>query len=160
VVVRLDRLGRDAAETLRYLKDVAKGKVGLVSIADRIDLSTPQGRAMAQMGAIFAELERSLIGQRTSDALSQLRSTGRVYGSIPFGFSREGSHLVVDAAEQAVLAHIVDLRDAGQSYAAIAEDLNRDGQPAKRGGCWHSMSVRSVLRTAPSVAAHVPAVAS
>src|SRR4051812_34700727 len=43
VIVRLDRLGRDAAETLGYVRRFATGAVGLVSIADRLDLSTPQG---------------------------------------------------------------------------------------------------------------------
>ena len=151
VVVRLDRLGRDAAETLRCLKAFATGKVGLVSIADRIDLGTPQGRAMAQMSAVFGELERSLIAQRTADALGELRATGRVYGSIPYGFVDQDSCLVPEEAEQCVLRRIVELRAAGKSYAAIASDLNRDCVLAKRGGRWHSMTVRSVLRTAPRV---------
>src|ERR1700730_9224120 len=38
-VVRLDRLGRDAAETLTCLRRFTKGQLGLVSIADRVDLS-------------------------------------------------------------------------------------------------------------------------
>src|SRR5271166_116599 len=49
VIARLDRLGRDAAETLSYLRQFSVGKVGLVSVADRIDLSSATGRAMAQM---------------------------------------------------------------------------------------------------------------
>jgi DNA invertase Pin-like site-specific DNA recombinase len=85
VVARLDRLGRDAAETLSYLRQFAKGSLGLVLVADRIDLSTPQGRAMAQMSAVFAELERALIAQRTADALAELRSRRQVYGAIRSG---------------------------------------------------------------------------
>jgi DNA invertase Pin-like site-specific DNA recombinase len=151
VVVRLDRLGRDAAEALRYLKEFARRKVGLVSISDRIDLGSPQGRAMAGVGAVFAELERALIAQRTAEALGELRATSRVYGSLPFGYSEEDGLLVPHEAEQAVLSRIIELRAAGGSYAAIAGHLNQDGIPAKRGGCWHSMSVRSVLRTSPRI---------
>src|SRR5215218_4241429 len=80
VVVRLDRLGRDAAETLALLKLFRKGKVGLVSILDRLDLTSPQGRAMAGVSAVFAQLERELIAQRTAEALTELRNQGRVYG--------------------------------------------------------------------------------
>ena len=151
VVVRLDRLGRDASETLLYLKKFATGKVGLVSICDQIDLSSPQGRAMAQLGAVFSELERSLISQRTADALRHLRATGRVYGSIPYGFVEQNATLVPDEAERTVLARISDLRETGTSYAAIANHLNQDRVPAKRGGKWHSMSVRSVMRTSPRI---------
>jgi site-specific DNA recombinase len=151
VVARLDRLGRDAAETLSYLRQFAKGSLGLVSVADRIDLGTPQGRAMAQMSAVFAELERALIAQRTADALGELRSRGQVYGAVPFGFSRQGDQLVLDDTEQRVLSRIRRLRGRGVSYDRIAQSLNGSGVRAKRGGRWSSMSVRSVLLTAPKV---------
>ncbi len=52
VVVRMDRLGRDAAEQLALLKRFRAGKVGLVAIAQQIDLATPHRRAMAQIGAV------------------------------------------------------------------------------------------------------------
>src|SRR5450759_2464698 len=133
VVARLDRLGRDAAETLSCLRQFAKGPVGLVSIADRIDLGTPQGRAMAQMSAVFAELERALIAQRTADALGELRSRGQVYGPIPYGCRRDGERLVAHDAEQAALVRISRLRQKGDSYDRIACSLNRSGLQAKRG---------------------------
>lgn len=157
VVARLDRLGRDAAETLSYLRQFAKGSGGLVSIADRLDLGSPQGRAMAQMSAVFAELERALIAQRVADALGELRSQGRVYGALPFGFRRDGDRLVTDDTEQCVLVRIRRLRGRGLSYDKIARSLNRSGIVAKRGGRWSSMSVRSVLLTAPKVNARVAA---
>jgi site-specific DNA recombinase len=151
VIARLDRLGRDAAETLSYFKAFAKGSVGLVSIADRLDLSTPQGRAMAGVSAVFSELERALIAARTADALREKRSRSRVYGAVPFGFSREGDRLIPDDIEQRALARIRQLRRRGLSYDRIARSLNESGVPAKRKGTWHSMSVRSVLLTAPKV---------
>src|SRR5207253_5852855 len=112
VVARLDRLGRDAAETLSCLRRFAKGSVGLVSIADRIDLGTPQGRAMAQMSAVFAELERALIGQRTSEAICELRRQGRAYGPTPFGWDAVDGRLEANDAEQDVLRRIRLLRQA------------------------------------------------
>jgi site-specific DNA recombinase len=151
VVARLDRLGRDAAETLSYLRQFAKGSLGLVSVADRIDLGTPQGRAMAQMSAVFAELERALIAQRTADALAELRSRRQVYGAIPFGWNRAGDRLVRDEGEQRVIARMKRLRTRGFSYDRIARSLNRSDVPAKQGGIWHAMAVRSVLLTAMKV---------
>lgn len=152
VVSRLDRLGRDAAETLSYFKTFVNGSVGLVSIVDRLDLSTPQGRAMAGVSAIFSELERELIAQRTADALGELRSRGQVYGAIPFGWSREGDRLVRDDNEQRVLVRIKRLRSRGFSYDRIARSLNASNIPAKRGGRWYAMSIRSTLLTAGKVA--------
>jgi site-specific DNA recombinase len=151
VVARLDRLGRDASEALSCLRKFAGGSVGLVSIADRIDLSTPQGRAMAQVTFVFAELERALIAQRTSDALGELRSRGQVYGPVPYGFRRDGERLIAHDGERRVVTRMRKLRARGKSYDSIAGVLNSAGVPAKRGGCWYAMSVRSVLLTAPKV---------
>ena len=156
-VVRLDRLGRDAAETLAYLRRFAKGPLGLVSIADRVDLATPQGRAMAGVGAIFSQLERELIGQRTSEALAALRGQGRLYGPVPFGFQAVDGALIAAPDEQVVIRRIIRLRSRGLSYGRIAELLNRDNVPAKRGGVWFPASVRSVAMTSSQVAEGVAA---
>jgi hypothetical protein len=43
------------------------------------------------------------------------------------------------------------MRSHGISYDRIARSLNGSGVRAKRGGRWSSMSVRSVVLTAPSV---------
>jgi site-specific DNA recombinase len=151
VVLRLDRLGRDASEALSCLRKFASGSVGLVSIAERIDLSTPQGRAMAQVTFVFAELERALIAQRTSDALCELRSRGQIYGPVPYGLRRDGDSLIVHEGEQAVLTRMRRLRAKGKSYNAIAQSLNRTGTPAQKGGKWFASSVRSALLTAEKV---------
>jgi DNA invertase Pin-like site-specific DNA recombinase len=147
VIVRLDRLGRDAAETLHYLRRFSRGSVGLISIADRIDLGSPQGRAMASMSAVFSELERELIAQRTSDALAELRRQGRSYGRAPFGWDAVDGLLVQNPDEQKVLKYMRGLRKRGLGYERVAQRLNARGTPCKRGGRWWAMSARSVLLT-------------
>ena len=146
-VVRLDRLGRDAAETLELLKRFTNGPVGLVSIIDRLDLTSPQGRAMAGVSAVFAQLERELIAQRTAEALAELRNQGRVYGPIPFGYDGVDGQLVESPGEQVVLDFMQAMRRGKMSYARIANWLNGERIPSKQGGRWHAMSVRSVLLT-------------
>jgi len=103
---------------------------------------------MAGVAAVFAELERALIGQRTAEALDQLRNEGRVYGPVPFGYDARNGQLVCNEGEQVVLEFLVGMRDQGMSYAAISAWLNSERIPAKHGGQWHPMSVRSVLATA------------
>ena len=160
VIARLDRLGRDAAETLTWLREFSRGRVGLVSITDRVDLATPQGRAMAGVSAVFAELERALIAQRTAEALTELKAQGRIYGPVPFGYRAHEDYLVAEPDEQVVLRQIARLRKRGRSYARIAEMLNARGVPAKRGGKWHAMSVRSVERTSAGLSKNASASAS
>jgi DNA invertase Pin-like site-specific DNA recombinase len=148
VVLRMDRLGRDAAEQLALLKRFRAGKVGLVAIAQQIDLATPHGRAMAQIGAVFAELERALIATRTAEALTELRQQGRAWNHAPFGWDAVDGRLVAHLTEQDTLARIRDLRAAAVSYHKVAAILDGEGRPTKRGGSWQAASVRSVLRTA------------
>jgi DNA invertase Pin-like site-specific DNA recombinase len=142
VVTRLDRLGRDAAEQIALLKRFRAGKVGLVAIAQHIDLATPHGRAMAQIAAVFGELERALISERTAETLEQMRADGRVTNHEPFGYQRHGDYLVPEPAEQATLARLVQLRRQQLGYLKIAAILNQEGHPTKRGGPWHASSVR------------------
>ncbi|HET9061426.1 MAG TPA: recombinase family protein [Acidimicrobiales bacterium] len=147
VVIRLDRLGRNAAEQLALYRRFRAGRVGLVAVSQHIDLATPHGRAMAGVSAVFAELERDLIAQRTAEAIGELRSQGRRYGPVPFGWVDHEGQLVPDADEQEVLERIRDLRGQGVAYNRVAATLNAEGVKTKHGGLWAAMSVRSVERT-------------
>ena len=151
VVVRTDRLGRNAAETLALLRRFRTGPVGLVSVAEHIDLATPHGRAMAGVAAVFAELERDLIAERTVDSLAELRAQGLAWNHPPFGWNVEDRRLVPEPSELETLARAIELRWGGDSYGKIARTLTAEGRPTKRGGVWQSMSVRSVLRTAETM---------
>ena len=119
-----------------------------MAIAQQIDLATPHGRAMAQIGAVFNELERALIAERTTEALSELRAQGRVWNHAPFGWDATDGRLVANPAEQETLTRAEELRTDGFGYLKIAEKLNGEARPTKRGGQWQAMSVRSVLRSA------------
>lgn len=152
VVVRMDRLGRDAAEQIALLKRFRAGKVGLVAIAQQIDLATPHGRAMAQIGAVFNELERALIAERTTAALAELSRQGKAWNHAPFGWRTKDGRLVVDSAEQKTHRRAWELRAAGLGYLRIAETLNDERRRTKRGDLWQAMSIRSVLRSAERVA--------
>jgi putative DNA-invertase from lambdoid prophage Rac len=80
VVWRLDRWGRslpDLVVTLRELTDLG---VGFVSLTEALDLTTPSGRAMAGMLAVFAEFERELLRERVRAGIAQARKEGRPHG--------------------------------------------------------------------------------
>ncbi len=150
-VLRLDRLGRDAAERLGLYKRFRTGKVGLVSVVERIDLASPHGRAMAAVSAVFAELERALIAERTTEVLRAKKAAGQPWNHAPFGwaYGSEDGPLRRVEAEQLVLDRIRTARDAGTSYNKIAAQLHAEAVPTKRGGRWAAATVRSVLRSQP-----------
>jgi DNA invertase Pin-like site-specific DNA recombinase len=65
IVWKLDRLGRSLRDLISMLDDLKGRGVAFRSLTESIDTSTPTGRAMWQMIGILAELERSLISERT-----------------------------------------------------------------------------------------------
>jgi DNA invertase Pin-like site-specific DNA recombinase len=65
LVWRLDRWGRSVTDLLTTLQELEHLGVGFVSLTEALDLTTPAGRAMAGLLAIFAEFEREILQERT-----------------------------------------------------------------------------------------------
>jgi len=65
IVWKLDRLGRSLHSLIGLLDELTVREVAFQSLTEAIDTTTPTGRAMWQMVGILAELERSLIQERT-----------------------------------------------------------------------------------------------
>jgi DNA invertase Pin-like site-specific DNA recombinase len=64
-VWKLDRLGRSLRDLIALLDNLKERGVAFRSVTEAIDTTTPTGRAMWQMIGILAELEKSLIQERT-----------------------------------------------------------------------------------------------
>jgi DNA invertase Pin-like site-specific DNA recombinase len=80
LVWRLDRWGRSVADLLATLQDLDHLGVGFVSLTEALDLTTPAGRAMAGLLAIFAEFEREILRERTRAGLAHARQNGQRLG--------------------------------------------------------------------------------
>lgn len=110
VVYRLDRLGRSTLHIAQLLADLTEQGIFIESISDGLNSGTPMGRAMLQMAAIFAEMERSIIAERTIAGLAAAKAQGRT-----------GGRPKATNAKQA--KHAQALRDAGVSAQDVAEAL-------------------------------------
>jgi DNA invertase Pin-like site-specific DNA recombinase len=80
LVWRLDRWGRSVTDLLTTLQELEHLGVGLVSLTEALDLTTPAGRAMAGLLAIFAEFEREILRERTRAGLDHARQNGQRLG--------------------------------------------------------------------------------
>lgn len=80
VVWKLDRLGRSIRGIIETMQIFEKRGVRLVSITERFDLSTPFGKAILHFLAVFAELERDLIRERTMAGLQRAKERGDPHG--------------------------------------------------------------------------------
>ncbi|MFP1601895.1 recombinase family protein [Microbacterium sp. 2216-1] len=110
VVYKLDRLGRSTAHVAALIADLTERGIDIESVSDGLNSSTPTGRAMLQMLAIFAEMERSFIQERTTAGLAAAKAQGRT-----------GGRPKVTDSKQARQAQA--LRDSGESVPEIAKTL-------------------------------------
>jgi putative DNA-invertase from lambdoid prophage Rac len=110
LVWRLDRWGRSVTDLLTTLQELEHLGVGFVSLTEALDLTTPAGRAMAGLLAIFAEFEREILRERTRAGLAQARQNGQRLGR------------PVTAALH--IAEIQKLHRTGVSKSEIARRLN------------------------------------
>jgi hypothetical protein len=61
LVWRLDRWGRSLLDLIGSLQELSTLGVGFVSLCDALDLTTPSGRALAGMLAVFAEYAKPAV---------------------------------------------------------------------------------------------------
>jgi len=109
LVWRLDRWGRSVTDLLATLQELEHLGVGFVSLTEALDLTTPAGRAMAAMLAVFAAFEREVLQERTRAGLAHALANGKRLG--------RPATAAVHAAE------VRKLHRAGMAKAEIARRL-------------------------------------
>jgi len=82
-VWKLDRLGRSLRDLITMLESLRDRGVKFRSLTEAIDTDTPTGRAMWQMVGVLAELERSLISERTRAGVKAAKKRGVKFGRKP-----------------------------------------------------------------------------
>jgi DNA invertase Pin-like site-specific DNA recombinase len=79
-VAALDRLGRNLRHLVTLLDELQHLGVGLVSLREALDLTSPIGRAMYALVGVLAEVERAWIVERTHAGLRRARAQGKRLG--------------------------------------------------------------------------------
>lgn len=110
---RLDRLGRTAKGLTALFDDLQSRKVGLVSMKEGLDLSTPAGRLMANVLASVAQFETEVRGERVRAGQAAARAKGKTWGG-----SEKGRRLKVTDEQVRVVRQ---LKEEGVSVVAIAK---------------------------------------
>jgi DNA invertase Pin-like site-specific DNA recombinase len=109
LVWRLDRWGRSLADLITTLQELNALGVGFVSLTEALDLTTPIGRAMAGLLAVFAEFEREILRERVKAGIAQARQQGKPHGR-PATAARQQQR-------------VQELYAQGRSKAGIAREL-------------------------------------
>jgi len=116
VVVKFDRLFRSLKHLVNALDEYHALGITFVSIKDNLDYSTPSGKFFIQVMGSLAELEKSLIQERTRAGLAHAVEQGKTLG-------RPRSNLD---------DKILELRNQGRSYREIERQLKCSSSVIKR----------------------------
>jgi len=121
LVWRLDRWGRSVTDLFATLQELEHLAVGFVSLTEALDLTTPAGRAMAGLLAVFAEFEREILREQTRVGLAQARQNGKRLGRpITAGLhSAEIRKLYRAGIAKAEIAPAADRSDLGAPHSGL-----------------------------------------
>jgi site-specific DNA recombinase len=154
IIWKLDRLARRVLDFHLANEALRERGAGLVAVENSLDLTTGDGRFVANVLASFAEYEADAISARVAAARTHLLRAGRVVGgTVPYGWrsvpNPDGPGLV--------LAHDPDRIDyvrgmaervlRGNSIYSVVQWLDEIGvaTPTGRGG-WSYNTVERILR--------------
>lgn len=162
VFFKIDRLARSLSDFANLMDEAEKANVALVSATEPVDLSTPMGRAMAQIIGIFAELEAKTTGARVASTWAHLRRTGRATGGLRlYGYraveNPDGAGYVLEPepAEAEVVREVADRVLGAESLVSIARSLTARGLITRRGNsAWRPDTLNRLLRN-PSLQGYV-----
>lgn len=144
IVAKLDRLSRRVIDTLNTIDLLRRHGTDIVFVQDAIDSTTAVGKAMLALVAVFAQMERDLISERTMAALAVKRAKGEVLGNPTYGTL---------PGEREVLHEATALREAGLSLRQIGTVLSEKGLPPRRSRQWSPEMVRRLIMRGESLSA-------
>ena len=147
LVYKLDRLSRSQKDTLELIEDVfIANKTDFVSMSENFDTSTPFGRAIIGILAVFAQLEREQIKERMAMGKFARAKQGKMCGQghAPIGYDYINGELKTNEFESLQVIEAFQLAAEGFSPYAIANIFNEKGY-SHRWGKWHDKSVRKAL---------------
>ena len=148
LVYKLDRLSRSQRDTLYLIDAVFRpNSVDFVSMQESFDTSSPFGKAMIGLLAVFAQLEREQIKERTWMGRVARAKTGLYHGggNIPIGYDYSDGKLTINPYEAEQVRKIFEWYLSGLSLKAVTDRLQDEGYTNKYSSYSSWSSVRNIL---------------
>jgi len=159
ICYRLDRISRNVLDFSQTIEELKKNNIEFISIKEQFDTSTPMGRAMMNIAAVFAQLERETIAERIKDNMLELAKTGRwLGGTAPLGYKSEPMeysdsngkakkmYKLVQVPEEIELVKLIfTLYLDNKKYSSVATHLCKNHYKGKNGGEFSKGTVEQII---------------
>ena len=162
VIAKLDRLTRSLPD-LHHLLNGLLSAVELHSVNEKIDTSSSTGRLILNVMTSISSWEAEVAGERTSWALqekkkqaqktenTEAKKAGRkakkvkVNGRAPFGYEWVDGVLTRNEIEQEIISLLVELKEAGCTYAQLGDELTKLGYLTSKGTPYQRTAIRRII---------------
>jgi len=146
VCYHVDRFSRDMAGFFAELRRYSKEDIQLW-VCGRGQIKTEKSSDFLMVGieGVIAQHQRMLTGEKTKDALTLLKETGKRYSRwAPYGFFHLNGDLVEHVEEQKILTYI----EARKDWPArrLQRFLNQSGCKAREGKDWQASTLLNIQR--------------
>ena len=121
LVTKLDRLGRSTKDLLNIVEGWSEQGIAFRCIDQGLDFSGPSGRFLLTLLGAVAELERSMILERTAAGRAAAKAAGRSLG----GSTRRWTDRDARKAQSLVREHRLSIRQAAGAMGVSARTLRR-----------------------------------
>lgn len=147
LVYKLDRLSRSQKDVLFLVEDqFLKNDVDFVSLLESFDTTTAFGRAMVGILAVFAQLERDTIIERSKLGKERRAKEGKWRGGpVPLGYDYTDGKLIVNEYEAIIIEKIFDMYIKGIGMNSISKELNKRGYRSKKNTKFTPSKIRTYL---------------
>jgi site-specific DNA recombinase len=127
-VYKLDRLHRSLLNLMKFIEFIKIYNVGLISITENFNLSTPQGKLFVQMLGSFAEFERELIKERMINGkIYKMGINGFIGGRLPFGYkyNKKNKKIILEKDKIKIIKDIFKMKKKNISGYSISLIINK-----------------------------------
>lgn len=153
VVSEISRLARSVGEIAEIFDRLLNNRIRVICIKENLDLVKSdkndldiQSQVCITMFSLFAQIERSLISQRTKEGLMRAKANGKKLGNPKL---KNNLSLLVQQADDFALSlkHIIEgFKLQKMTQRQMVDGLNSLGIKTRRGGTWGLLQLQNLIR--------------
>ena len=142
----ISRFARNTTDCLELVRKLAGLGVFIYFEKENINTQSMDNELMLTILSSLAENESISISENNKWALKRRFRNGTYKLSYPpYGYDYLDGQVIVNKKQAEVIKRIFADALSGKGTQKIAEELNADGTPTKRGGGWSNSTVRGIL---------------
>lgn len=143
----ISRFARNTTDCLELVRKLLEIDIPILFEKENINTGTMESELFLAILSSMSQDESSSISLNSKWSINNRFQNGTYkIGYPPYGYEWNGKEMVINAAQAEVVKGIFADILSGKSTKAIADKLNADGVPTKKGGRWTAGTINGMLK--------------